>query len=80
MTPAAQADVTKPRKVIDLPPGSKLSYTVNEAAAGLGVSAATVWAMLKDGELSAKRLRGRTLVPREELERVLEEAPAARAA
>ena len=49
-------------------------------ALALGLSSATVWDMLKLGELAAKRLRGRTLVPREELMRVLGEAPAARAA
>ncbi len=68
------------RKVIDLPPGAKLAYTADEAAIALGLSVATVWAMLKDGEIVARKLRGRTLVPREELERVLGSAPPARAA
>ena len=68
------------RRKADLPPGAKLAYTVDEAAQALGLSVATGWAMLKAGELTAKKLRGRTLVPREELERVLGNAPAARAA
>lgn len=68
------------KKVCDLPPGSKLSYTVDEAAQALGLSVATIWAMLKAGEITANKLRGRTLVPREDLDRVLSHAPAARAA
>lgn len=64
----------------DLPPGAKLAYTVDESAKALGLSSATVWAMLKDGELKARKLRGRTLVLREELRRVLDAAPLARAA
>ena len=76
----AAANDTKPKRRPELPPGAKLAYTVAETAAALGLSAATVWAMLKDGDLAAKRLRGRTLVCREEIERVLSEAPSARAA
>lgn len=67
-------------KVIDLPPGSKLSYTVDEAALALGLSRATVWDMIRIGELKAKTLRGRTVVSRQELVRVIDEAPDARAA
>lgn len=80
MTEAANCNEPRRKKVCDLPPGSKLAYTVDEAAQALGLSVATIWAMLKVGELEAKKLRGRTLVPREELERVLSHAPAARAA
>ena len=68
------------RRAVDLPGDAKLAYTVAEAAKALGLSAATIWAMLKDGELVARKLRGRTLLPREELERVLAAAPPARAA
>ena len=77
---AANCNEPKTRRALDLPPGSKLSYTVDEAALALGLSSATVWDMLKLGELTAKRLRGRTLITREELARVIGEAPAARAA
>lgn len=73
------ANDTKPRRP-ELPPGAKLAYTVGETAAALGLSPATIWDMLKEGEIQAKRLRGRTLVPREEIERVLAAAPSARAA
>ena len=64
---------------IPVSPGD-VAYTVDEAAQALGLSVATIWAMLKAGEITAKKLRGRTLVPRDELERVLGAAPGARAA
>jgi excisionase family DNA binding protein len=70
----------KVKKSIILPPGAKLSYSVGESAEALGLSPATVWDMIRKGELEAKRLRGRTLLPLTELERVLAEAPGARAA
>lgn len=77
---AAANDSRPRRKGADLPPGAKLSYTVDESGAALGLSAATIWDMLKNGELTAKRVRGRTVIVREELQRVLDEAPDARAA
>lgn len=80
MTSPANCNEKKTRKVIDLPPGSKLAYTVDEAAQALGVGVTTMWTMLREGEVVAKKVRGRTVVPREELLRVIDEAPAARAA
>lgn len=80
MTAAANDHVKPKAKAIDLPPGAKLSYTVDEAAVALGLSRATVWDMLKIGELKAKTLRGRTVIARAELMRVIDEAPDARAA
>lgn len=80
MTDPANCNAPRKRKEAILPPGAKLAYTVDEAAPALGLSVATVWAMLKDGELTAKKLRGRTLIPKGELERVLGAAPPARAA
>lgn len=77
---AATTSEPKPKKAIVLPPGAKLSYSVGESAEALGLSPATVWDMIRKGELEAKRLRGRTLLPLTELERVLAEAPGARAA
>ncbi len=77
---AANCNGKKPRKVIDLPAGSKLAYTVDESAQALGVSVTTVWTMIREGDVVAKKVRGRTLIPREELQRVLDEAPGARAA
>lgn len=57
----------------------KLAYTVEEAGRAIGVSRSTVFDMIRMGELLAKKLRGRTLIARTELQRVLTEAPDARA-
>lgn len=64
----------------DLGPTDKLAYTVDEAAAAMGLGRTTVFAMIGAGELTAKKLRGRTLVTRSEILRVLDAAPDARAA
>lgn len=74
------ATLATKRKVIDLPPGSKLAYTVDEAAQALGVGTTTMWKMIREGDVVAKKVRGRTVVPREDLQRVIDQAPAARAA
>ena len=50
---------TKKPKLIDLPPGSKLAYTVDEAGPAMGVSRTTVFDMIRNGEVIAKKLRGR---------------------
>ena len=57
----------------------KLAYTVEEAGRAIGVSRSTVFDMIRVGELTAKKLRGRTVIARIELQRVLTEAPNARA-
>lgn len=57
----------------------KLAYTVEEAGRVIGVSRSTVFDMIRVGELLAKKLRGRTLITRTELQRVIAEAPDARA-
>lgn len=56
----------------------KLAYTVEEAGRAIGVSRSTVFDMIRMGELFAKKLRGRTVIIRTELQRVLTEAPDAR--
>jgi excisionase family DNA binding protein len=56
----------------------KLAYTVEEAGRAIGVSRSTVFDMIRVGELTAKKLRGRTVIARVELQRVLTEAPNAR--
>ena len=56
----------------------KLAYTVEEAGRAIGVSRSTVFDMIRMGELLAKKLRGRTLIVRTELQRVLTEAPDSR--
>lgn len=71
---------TYKRKPVDLPPGAKLAYTVDEAGPALGVSRSTVFDMIREGEVEARRVRGRTVITRDELQRVLDEAPIVREA
>lgn len=73
----AQGDRRKP---VDLPPGAKLAYTVDEAGPAIGLSRSTIFEMIRAGEVTAKKVRGRTLIPREELMRLIDEAPTTRAA
>lgn len=79
MTAAANSNETK-KKPVDLPPGAKLAYTVDEAGPAMGVSRTTVFDMIRNGEVIAKKLRGRTIITRDELQRVIDQAPPARAA
>jgi excisionase family DNA binding protein len=45
------------------------AWTVEEAAQILGVSVPTVWRRIRDKELIAIRIGGRTLIPKMEIER-----------
>ena len=65
------------RVAVNSGPGDKLAYTVPEAAHALGISETTVWELLKTGTLRKIKLFGRTLIKREELQRVLDSAEAA---
>ena len=79
MTETANSNEPK-KKAVDLPPGAKLAYTVDEAGPAMGVSRTTVFDMIRNGEVVAKKLRGRTIITRDELLRVIDQAPPARAA
>ena len=48
------------------------AFSVNEAAAALGLSASSIWKWISLGQLRAIRVGGRTLITAEELDRVLE--------
>lgn len=80
MTDPANCNAPRKRKEAVLPPGAKLAYTVDEAGPAMGVSRTTVFDMIRNGEVIAKKLRGRTIITRDELQRVIDEAPPARAA
>jgi excisionase family DNA binding protein len=47
----------------------KYLYTIPQAASSLGISQKTVWHYLATGELKARRIGRRKLIPRESLER-----------
>jgi excisionase family DNA binding protein len=49
----------------------RLAFSVNEAAAALGLSASSIWKWISLGKLRAIRIGGRTLITVEEVKRVL---------
>jgi excisionase family DNA binding protein len=53
----------------------RLAYSVEDAAHLLSLSRSQLYAFLKDGLIVGKKLGGRTVIPRDELERFLVEAP-----
>jgi excisionase family DNA binding protein len=54
----------------------KLSYSVKEACAACGFGKEKIYAALHAGELAGKRIDGRTIILREELEKWLAAKPA----
>ncbi len=56
----------------------QLAYTIKEASAALGVSKATIYRTLANGELHAKKLGSRTLIPADEIRRWISSFPSAR--
>lgn len=52
--------------------GDRLAYGVPEAALAMSVSKATVWDWIRLGKVRSVKIGGRTLIPREELLRLLE--------
>ena len=56
----------------------KLAYTIKEASAALGVSKATIYRTLANGELHAKKLGSRTLIPADSLRQWIASFPGAR--
>lgn len=50
----------------------QLSYTVNQAAAQLGIGRTSIYALIKIGELTPIKLRQRTLLRHEDLVALLE--------
>ncbi len=52
----------------------RLAYTVAEVAQATGVSKATIWRRVKEGELRTFKWGGRTLIRADELRRALDRA------
>jgi len=61
----------------DQPIAERLADTIPEACARLGCSRSTIYLELKAGRLIAVKVRGRTLVSREEQQRYLASLPKA---
>lgn len=74
LTARQAAEAAKPTRKKVLRPVERLSYGVDDAAEALGFSPATVWAMLREGELESFKWHGRTLISREVLEAALAQA------
>lgn len=55
----------------------RIAYGVTQAADALSVGKSTIWRLLKEGRIKAVHLGGRTVIPRTELIRLLDEAEAA---
>lgn len=55
----------------------KLSYTIPEAATALGIGRTSLYELISARRITPFKLCGRTLIPREELERLVSEARAA---
>lgn len=51
---------------------NRLAYGVEEAAEAMSVGKSTVWRWIHDKRVRSVKLGGRTLIPREELLRLLE--------
>lgn len=55
----------------------KLSYTIPEAANAIGIGRTKIYEMIAQKRIKPFKLCGRTLIPRDELERLISEARAA---
>jgi excisionase family DNA binding protein len=55
---------------------AKLTVSVKEASAMIGVSSRTLWQIVKDGKLAVCRIGTRVLFPVAELERFIRESTA----
>jgi excisionase family DNA binding protein len=51
-----------------------LAYRINDACHVLSISRSSIYNMIGDGRLKSISIAGRTLIPRTEIDRLLEEA------
>lgn len=70
------SDQPKPQRTKIVKAGG-LSYRPAEAAAVLGISRSTIYGMIADGTLEARKLGGATVIRHEELVRILDCSPLA---
>lgn len=73
--PVAEPPPPVPAKAFESPP-EKLTYTIKELAAGVGISKSTIYASLKAGTLHAVKLGNRTLITAEAVRTWLRSMPA----
>jgi excisionase family DNA binding protein len=48
--------------------GNRAAYSAQEAARRLGISEASVWRAIRRGDLTARKLGGRTLIPAHQID------------
>ena len=48
----------------------QLLHSIDDAATRLGVSVSMIWRLIRSGQLRTVKIRGRTLVPESELQRL----------
>ena len=53
-----------------MPGALQLLHSIDDAATRLGVSVSTIWRLIRSGQLRTVKIRGRTLVPESELQRL----------
>lgn len=66
-------DPTDPTSINDLPPVE--IYTVNQVAVRLGISVGLTYELVKEGEIPAKRLGRRWIIPRARFHAWLNDLP-----
>jgi excisionase family DNA binding protein len=74
---APDAPSVTPAPPPEIPP-EKLTYTMQEASAVLGIAKSTLYKALAAGKLSAIKLGSRTLIPADELRQWIATLPRAR--
>jgi excisionase family DNA binding protein len=57
----------------------RFAYSIEETCAALGIGRGTVFKLIRDGKLPARKLGTRTLIPAEDLERLVANLPDAKA-
>jgi excisionase family DNA binding protein len=72
-----ETSLAPPAPPPEIPP-EKLTYTMQEASAVLGIAKSTLYKALAAGKLSAIKLGSRTLIPADELRRWIATLPRAR--
>lgn len=55
----------------------KLAYTINEAAAAVGLGRTTIYRLIAEGKLSTVKVGHRTLIPTASLRALIDNAPKA---
>jgi excisionase family DNA binding protein len=70
----SEAPSVMPAAQREIPP-EKLTYTMKEAAAALGVGRTTLWRAISDGNLVALKLGSRTLIPADALRQWIASMP-----